>query len=202
MISTLNLMQLSAGRTHLDCTIHRNDIIPIENVDITSPDGVFPRLHSNISPVGDIRRELLQTTHGVPSVIDKDLVLGVGCIACVHDEPRQVSKTVNPERVSVEIALWCLELDACSRFVLFTVKNNLANGLEVVVIINQGSEEFVNHPSTKTVSVTIFGDIMQSVNAPLDKVGNSFPFRLRSSAVKESDSASCVVSRLLPLRSD
>ena len=185
--------------TYLNTPKDGNDIITVKDPNITCPDGVLPGLHPHVGPVSDIRRELLRTTHRVPSMVDEHLVLRIGCIIGIHDKPRQVAKAVNPERIAVEVSRGCLELDTRGSFVLITVQNYLPNRSEVVVVVNQGSEELVNHSSLHAVGVSAFCALLESIDASLDQVRMPLPLQLQSFGVEELDHEGSVVEDLLAL---
>ena len=185
--------------TYLDSSKHSNELISVKHVHITCPDRVLPWLHSDVSPIGDTGIEFLQAAHGVPAVVDKHLVLGVGGVAGVHDEPRQVANAVNPERIAVEVSRGCLELDTRGSFVLVAVQNHLPNRSEVVVVVNQGSEELVNHSSLHAVGVSAFCALLESIDASLDQVRMPLPLQLQSFGVEELDHEGSVVEDLLAL---
>lgn len=72
--------------TYLNTTINSDDVVALEHVDISCPDIILPGLHPHVSPISDTGVEFLQAAHRIPTVIDKDLVLGVSVITGIHDE--------------------------------------------------------------------------------------------------------------------
>lgn len=164
--------------TYLNTPKDGDDIITVKDPNVTCPDGVLPGLHPHVGTVSDIRRELLCTAHRVPSMVNKHLVLGIGRVIGIHDKPRQVTKAINPERVAVEVSRGCLELDTRSSFVLVTVQNHLPNRSEIVVVVDQGSEELVYHSSLHAVGVSAFCALLESINTSLDQIRMSLPLQL------------------------
>lgn len=71
---------------YLNTAIDSDDIVALKHVDISCPDIILPELHPHVSPISDTRIEFLQAAHRIPTVIDKDLVLGVSVITGVHNE--------------------------------------------------------------------------------------------------------------------
>jgi hypothetical protein len=130
-------------------------------------------------------------------VVDEYLVLGVGRIAGIHDEPRQMAETVDPEGVAMEVARGGLELDSRRGFVLIAVQDYFLDGFVVFVIIHQSSKQLVHHSSLHAVSLSGLSLVLQERHASLDQVGNSLPLRLPLGAVEELDSAIGVLDRFL-----
>lgn len=187
--------------SYLDAAVNRNDIVPVKHPHITCPYGVFPWLHPHIRAVGDARIKLLQAAHRVPAVIDKDLVLGISCIAGVHDETRKVANAVDPERVAVEVSRRSLELNQGSSLVLVTVKDDFLNRLVILIILDQGAEELVHHTTFHAMSIAGLSTFLEMFDASLDEVGVALPFKLCSTRVEELDETVGVVDDLLPFRS-
>jgi hypothetical protein len=150
---SITLENWEAYPTYLDTTEHGHNVIALEHIYITGPDGVPPGLHPHVGPVSDTGIELLQAAHRIPSVIDEYLVLRISIITGIHDKAGQVTDAVNPEWVAVEVARGSLKLDHSGSFVLFAVENDFPNGLVVFVIVYQRGKELVDHSSLHAVSL-------------------------------------------------
>lgn len=132
-------------------------------------------------------------------MIDKDLILRVGSITCVHNEARQMTNTVNPKWIAVKIARGCLKLDQSCSFMLIAVENDLLNGLVVVIVFDEGTEQLVHHTALHTVSTTRFSALLQVLDTPLNEVGVALPFKFCGVSVKEFDCASSMINNLFSL---
>jgi hypothetical protein len=130
-------------------------------------------------------------------VVDKHLVLGVSVITSVHDEARKMTNAVDPEWVSVEVARGSLKLDESGSFMLIAVKDDLPDRLVVLIIVNQRSEEFVDHSSLHPVSLARDRTLLQVLNASLDEVRTALPLSLVVAGLKEFHRAAGVVEDLL-----
>lgn len=78
----------SIGETYLDSAINCNNVVTFKEINISGPNRVLPGLHAHVRAVGDIGIKLLQASHGIPAMVDKHLVLGIGRITGIHDESR------------------------------------------------------------------------------------------------------------------
>ena len=130
-------------------------------------------------------------------MVDEYLVLGVGRIAGIHDEPRQMAETVDPEGVAMEVARRGCELDSRRGFVLIAIQDDFLDGLEVFVIVHQSSKQLVHHSSLHAVSLPGLSLVLQERHASLDQVGDSLPLRFPLRAVEKLDCAVGVLDRFL-----
>lgn len=108
-------------------------------------------------------------------MVDKDLVLGVCPITSIHDKSREMPKAIDPEGIAVEVRWWCLELDQCRCLVLLAVEDDFANRLEVFIVVNQRTEELVDHAPPQAMSVSFEGTVLEKLNTSLDQVRASLP---------------------------
>lgn len=135
-------------------------------------------------------------------MVNKHLVLRVRRIIGIHDESRQVTTAVNPERVAVEVSRRSLELDKRSSFALLAVEDHLTNRSKVIVIVNQSGEELVDHSAFHAVGIAFFCAFLETFDAPLNQVGLALPFELDDVAVEKLDEERSVLEDLLAIEVD
>lgn len=110
-----------------------------------------------------------------------------------------MTDAVDPEWVSMEIAGRGLKLDESSSFVLIAVKDDLSNGLVVLIVIHQGSEELVDHSSFHSMSLARDCALLKMLDTSLDEIGAAFPLELIVGRLEELDCAAGMIENLLAL---
>lgn len=133
-------------------------------------------------------------------MINEDLTFGVCSIASIHYETRQMPKTVDPVWVTVKVGLRCLELDQSRRLVMLTIKDNFTDRLVVFIVVDQSAEEFIDHSSPQAMGISFHSTIFEKLNASLDQIRTSLPFKISGHAVEKFDFAVRVVDELFALR--
>lgn len=101
----------------------------------------------------------------------------------------------------MEVTRRSLELDQRSSLVLVTIENDFLNGLVVLVILDQGTEQLINHAALHSVSLANLCALLQMLNASLDEIGAALPLKFSGTCVEELDCAGCVIEYLLAFKS-
>lgn len=110
-----------------------------------------------------------------------------------------MTDAVDPEWVSMEIARRRLKLDESSSLMLIAVKNNLSDGLVVLIVIYQGSEKLVDHPSFHPVSLARDRALLQMLDTSLDEIRAAFPLELIVGRLEKLHCAAGMIENLLAL---
>ncbi|TLS28740.1 hypothetical protein PpBr36_01862 [Pyricularia pennisetigena] len=193
---------LAGDGLELQVTAHANDLVAVEDVDVTSVDLVaLDRLHADVAAVLLAGHGELREPERSPSVRDEDLLARVDGVGSVDDEARDVAQTVDPVRAEdvLAVGLGGLELDLSSSLASVAVKDNLLHTAVAGSVVDKGGKQLISQAAANLGRLAILLSLNETVNARLDEVGDAVKLALPVLGVTEVDLAVGMVNTLSTL---
>ncbi|TLD21287.1 hypothetical protein PspLS_09089 [Pyricularia sp. CBS 133598] len=190
---------LAGDGLELQVTTHTNDLLAVEDVDVTSVDLVtLDGLHADVTAVLLGGNRELREPERAPSVGDEDLLARVDSVGSVDDEARDVAQTVDPVGAEdvVAIGLGGLELDLSSSLASLAVEDDLLHTAVARSIVDKGGEQLVSQATADLGRLAILFGLDEAINARLDEVRDTIELSLPVLSVTEVDLAVGMINAL------